>query len=50
MVIEAETPEKAKEIALNKADEADWRDGSDSYETSVWQIEDAAGKLVWERW
>ncbi len=46
--IEADTPEDAKDIALNRAAEAEWGPGDDAYDVDCYAVMDGAG-IVWER-
>ena len=42
MTIEAETADEACDLALLRAPEAEWQDGSDSYKPAVTDVEEIA--------
>lgn len=46
--VEAETPEKAKALALDDADKATWTAGDDAYDVDCYAVMRGAD-IVWER-
>ena len=49
MGIDAFSPEEAKDIALTRAYEAEWKEGEDSYDAEAYMVMDEGGDVVWER-
>jgi len=47
--VEADDTQDAKSKALGDAHSAEWTDGDDAYDVSVYSIHDEADELVWER-
>lgn len=39
MIVEASTPQEATQLALERACEAEWSEGSDSYAARVWHVD-----------
>lgn len=52
VMVEAETPEKAVEIAEQKLADGDidnWRDGDDIIQAEAYAVLDETGESVWDR-
>jgi hypothetical protein len=47
--IEADDPQEARDLALNRASEANWQDGDDMYAADVYCVKDMNNNEVWER-
>ena len=51
--IEADTPEEARDLALNRAASAEWGPGDDAYDVDVYAVTvpvmDGVAAIVWER-
>ena len=49
MEVEANSPEDARNIALNRASEALWTAGEDAYDPEVYIVKDENNHEVWNR-
>lgn len=49
--VEADTPEAARQLVLDQdlMVDADWQDGSDSYEAEIYLVVDEENNTVWDR-
>ena len=47
--IDAYSPEEAKDIALSRAHEYEWREGDDCWAAEAYSVMDEDGNIVWER-
>jgi hypothetical protein len=49
--VEADTPEAARQLVLDQdlMMDADWQDGSDSYEAEIYLVVDEENNTVWDR-